>query len=112
MVVSSSRARSRRRLRPRPATGPGALVLLVAVLAAAPLLSQAFRLPWGAHRQSQQSQRPPQPSLAPVGAQQQRGSPVVMFAKPKKGPKGLDAAKAAGTCVRACVRASTLIIML
>lgn len=99
-MVSSSRARARRRLRPRPAAS---LLLVAAVLAAAPLLGQAFRLPWGAHRQPQpqQPQRPPQPSLAPIGAQQQqRGSPVVMFAKPKKGPKGLDAAKAAGTCVR------------
>lgn len=86
------------------ACGPAAILLLLGavVLAAGPLLGQAFQLPWGkgaAGRLQQQTwdsgSTGTQPHQQPH-QQQRRVSPVVLFAKPKKGPKGLDAAKAAG----------------
>lgn len=107
-MVVSNRARSRRRQgrqpqRPTVACGPAALLLLGAVvLAAAPLLGQAFQLPWGKQgapgRLQQQTWDSGSTGMQQHHQQQQsrRVSPVVLFAKPKKGPKGLDAAKAAG----------------
>lgn len=110
MVTVSNRARSRRRVRQQRPTALLLLLLLAVVLATGPLLGQAFQLPWGAGGRKGAAGRLQTRDPVSTGTtlqQEQRVSPVVMFAKPKKGPKGLDAAKAAGGNQGGCIMCHT-----